>query len=65
MIDVVPKSLAGMNELALNGTLEYQACDDRICFNPVSLPLSWKVSFGSFRRQKIEAPRLVTTECVR
>ena len=50
-VDVVPeataearKSLAGVTELALNGTLEYQACNDRICFNPVSLPLSWKVA---------------------
>ena len=38
------KLLAGKNELVLNGTLEYQACDDKICYNPVSLPLSWKVA---------------------
>ena len=31
-------------ELTLKGTLEYQACDDRICFNPVSVPLSWTVA---------------------
>ena len=37
------KAMAGMNELVINGTLEYQACDDKICYNPVSLPLSWKV----------------------
>jgi peroxiredoxin len=37
------KAFAGRNELVLNGTLEYQACDDKICYNPVSLPLSWKV----------------------
>jgi hypothetical protein len=37
------KALAGRNELVVNGTLEYQACDDKICYNPVSLPLSWKV----------------------
>ena len=51
LMDVVPeataearKALAGRNELVINGTLEYQACDDRICYNPVSLPLSWKVA---------------------
>ena len=38
------KALAGKNELVIAGTLEYQACDDKICFNPVSLPLSWKVA---------------------
>jgi peroxiredoxin len=37
------KAMTGMNELVVNGTLEYQACDDKICYNPVSLPLSWKV----------------------
>jgi hypothetical protein len=30
--------------LTFTGTLDYQACDDRICFNPVSVPLSWKVA---------------------
>jgi peroxiredoxin len=49
-VDVVPeataegrKAFAGKTELVLNGTLEYQACDDKVCYNPVSLPLSWKV----------------------
>ena len=50
VMDVVPeataearKALADRNELVITGTLDYQACDDRICYNPVSLPLSWKV----------------------
>lgn len=34
----------GKDSLTLNGTLEYQACDDKLCFNPVSIPLSWTVS---------------------
>jgi hypothetical protein len=34
-------ALRGKETLTLSGTLEYQACDDKICFNPVSLPLSW------------------------
>ena len=34
----------GENTLTVSGTLEYQACDDRICYNPVSVPLSWTVS---------------------
>jgi DsbC/DsbD-like thiol-disulfide interchange protein len=51
LMDVVPeataearKALTGKNELVVTGTLEYQACDDKICYNPVSLPLSWKVT---------------------
>jgi peroxiredoxin len=38
------KALSGQSELVINGTLEYQACDDTICYNPVSLPLTWKVA---------------------
>jgi peroxiredoxin len=51
VMDVVPdataearKALAGRTELVIDGTLEYQACDDKICYNPMSLPLSWKVA---------------------
>jgi peroxiredoxin len=38
------KAFAGMSELVIRGTLDYQACDDKLCYNPVSLPLSWKMS---------------------
>jgi hypothetical protein len=37
------KALAVRKELIISGTLEYQACDDMTCYNPVSLPLSWNV----------------------
>jgi hypothetical protein len=38
------KALSGKKELVIPATLEYQACDDKICYNPVSLPLSWNVA---------------------
>ena len=34
-------ALRGRDSLTVTGTLEYQACDDTICFNPESVPLSW------------------------
>jgi hypothetical protein len=37
-------ALKGRESVTINGTLEYQACDDKICYNPGSLPLSWTVS---------------------
>jgi hypothetical protein len=37
--------------VTLTGTLEYQACDDAICFNPVSLPLSWTVGLRALVRE--------------
>ena len=29
------------NRLIISGTLSYQACDDRLCFAPASVPVSW------------------------
>jgi peroxiredoxin len=46
VIDVDQKAqaaLRGQEALTIAGALEYQACDDTICYNPVSLPLSWRV----------------------
>jgi hypothetical protein len=34
-------ALRGKDSLTLNGRLEYQACDDKVCFNPESVPISW------------------------
>jgi hypothetical protein len=31
----------GKDSVTVSGTLEYQACDDKICYNPTSVPLSW------------------------
>jgi hypothetical protein len=33
----------GRTSLTLKGTLEYQACDDKICYNPAFVPLSWTI----------------------
>ena len=44
LLDGTPQSqaaLRGKESVTLSGTLEYQACDDKICFNPESVPLSW------------------------
>ena len=30
--------------LRLDGNLQYQACDSKICYPPVSVPVSWQIS---------------------
>lgn len=45
-------AMRGQETLTINGTLEYQACDDKLCFNPVSVPLSWTVSLRSLVMQR-------------
>jgi thiol:disulfide interchange protein DsbD len=30
--------------LTLTGTVKYQACDDKVCFIPASVPVSWTIA---------------------
>ena len=34
----------GKDSVTIAGMLEYQACDDKICYNPASVPLSWTLN---------------------
>ena len=34
---------AKMSQLKITGTLSYQACDDRVCYLPESIPLEWNL----------------------
>jgi len=36
-------AVAKMDRLTIRGTLDYQACDDRLCFLPQSIPVSYTV----------------------
>ena len=36
--------------LTITATLQYQACDDSLCFPPDAIPLSWKVSLVPIER---------------
>jgi Thiol:disulfide interchange protein DsbD, N-terminal len=52
--EVTPEAQAafrGQEALTLTGSLEYQACDETICYNPVSIPLSWTLAL-----KPLEAP---------
>jgi DsbC/DsbD-like thiol-disulfide interchange protein len=35
--------IASRRTLEIRGTLRYQACDDRVCYLPMSIPLRWSV----------------------
>src|SRR5262249_43027583 len=43
-------ALRGKDSVTLSGTLEYQACDDKICYNPASIPLSWTLTLRPIER---------------
>jgi hypothetical protein len=38
------RALKGVSTLTVQGTLSYQACDDKICFPPRTVPLTWTVA---------------------
>ena len=39
-------------EIALTGTLAYQACDDKVCYRPASVPLKWELTVYLPDRQR-------------
>ena len=46
------EALAKIDALTLSGTLDYQACDDKLCFDPVSVPLSFTLDVEILDRQR-------------
>ncbi len=49
------EALRGKASITVTGTLQYQACDDKQCYNPVSLPLSWDVKLRAILRDPAPA----------
>ena len=37
------KALAGQSHVTIAGRLDYQACDDTVCYRPESVPVSWRL----------------------
>ncbi len=46
------EALAQLDALTLSGTLDYQACDDELCFEPVSVPLSFTLDLELLDQQR-------------
>lgn len=45
-------ALKDLSTLTIKGILNYQACDDKICFSPQSVPLSWTVKLQPLDRER-------------
>jgi len=45
------KLLRALTSVTITGALEYQACDDKVCFNPASVPISFVVSLKGLDRR--------------
>jgi peroxiredoxin len=51
------QAFRGKDSLTITGALDYQACDDRECFNPVSVPLTWTVGLRPLVTQRPKVDR--------
>jgi hypothetical protein len=49
-------ALRDQTSLTIGGALTYQACDDRLCYDAVSLPLSWTVRLKPIVTQPTARP---------
>ena len=45
------KLLGAMTTATISGALEYQACDDKVCYNPARIPISFVVSLKGLDRR--------------
>jgi DsbC/DsbD-like thiol-disulfide interchange protein len=55
VIDSSPQSeaaLKSLTSLTITGALNYQACDDKVCFAPQVVPLTWTVSLRQLDRER-------------
>ena len=51
-------ALKDATKVVVNGTFDYQACDDKDCFNPQSLPLTWTVNLRPLDNTRIVVPKV-------
>lgn len=47
------KLLAGQSSVTITGAFEYQACDDKVCFNPSRVPFSFTVAVKPLDRNPV------------
>ncbi len=50
--DAAVAALGELDAVTLTGRLDYQACDDVVCFTPASVPLSWTITVEPLDRQR-------------
>jgi hypothetical protein len=48
-------ALDSSGKFTVEGTLRYQACDDRICYIPQELRVTWTLQYAEFDRQRVPA----------
>jgi cytochrome c biogenesis DsbD-like protein len=55
--DLVKRAASREASVTVKGTLKYQACDDTICYAPVSVPIAWTLALQSTTAQEVKKSR--------
>jgi hypothetical protein len=50
-------ALQGKESLTIAGSVQYQACDDKVCFNPTSVPVTWTLTLRTLIRERTVVPK--------
>ena len=56
-VDASPQAAAALRDrasLPIKAVLDYQACDDTVCFVPTSVPLSWTITLRTLDRERVK-----------
>jgi hypothetical protein len=51
--DTLKALVSPSGELVLKGSLRYQACDDRECYVPETVPVEWRFRFEALERERV------------
>lgn len=51
--DVLEPVLKGSREIKVRGKLRYQACDDKVCYLPQTVPLEWTLKVDPLDHQRV------------
>jgi peroxiredoxin len=46
------QALQGRDAITITGTIDYQACDDAVCYNPASVQATWTLSLKALIRER-------------
>jgi len=49
-------ALKDLSSLTITGSFEYQACDEKVCYVPQSVPLSWTVAVKKLDLERVKRP---------
>jgi hypothetical protein len=54
--DALQAVLSGSREVKISGKLRYQACDDKECYLPQTIPLEWALKVDPLDRERVPEP---------